>query len=83
VGRIAGHHSLRQAEHEAPVDRSAERQTRLWRAASDEVARYRYGTVLRRRQPRQDRVGFERAMSDQPHPAIERAARRAMAAITA
>ncbi|MBE2241906.1 MAG: hypothetical protein IAE86_04065 [Burkholderiaceae bacterium] len=65
------------------MDRSAELQTRLWKAASDEVARYRRGTLLRRRQPRQDRVDFERAMPDQPHPAIERAARRAMAAITA
>ena len=77
VGSAAGDGLLRQAEHECPIRSSAQAQIRLGKAAANEVASDCRRAAVRWWQSREDRVGFERAMLDQPHPGIERAPERA------
>lgn len=78
VRAAAGHLMLRQAEQKAPVSRCVQAKKRLGEPAPDEVPNDATGAVMRRRQSREQRVGFQRSMFDQTHAAIEHAAGRLM-----
>ena len=66
-----GHVMFRQAENEGPMGWGTQAQKWLGEPSPNEVADYCTGTAMRGRQPREDRVRFERTVLDQAHAAIE------------
>src|SRR5260221_9986019 len=72
VGGASGNTLVGQLQNEAPVIRGIQSQERVGKARREKIANDRAGRAMRRRQAREDGVGFERAMLDEAKPAVQR-----------